>query len=131
MEACQKAIATQGWRVLSHTDTSIVCKEVSPTVTSFTFAAQVAISVRASQEANTSISKITLEGSIFGFGPIQSGHLRGQVGALKNNIKLAANPSPAPSGSSIAEEILELNQLREQGLLSDDEFALAKAKLLK
>lgn len=44
----------------------------------------------------------------------------------------AAQEAPAADGSSgnIADEIQRLAGLKEQGILSDDEFAAAKAKLL-
>ncbi|MFN8197535.1 MAG: SHOCT domain-containing protein [Nakamurella multipartita] len=42
-----------------------------------------------------------------------------------------APPAAAPAGgSNIADEIQRLASLKEQGILSDDEFAAAKAKLL-
>jgi hypothetical protein len=41
----------------------------------------------------------------------------------------AAPPAPASSGS-VADEIAKLGELRKQGLLSDEEFAAQKARLL-
>jgi hypothetical protein len=44
-----------------------------------------------------------------------------------------AAPAPAPTtaapSSDLVEQLQQLSQLREQGVLSDDEFAAAKAKL--
>jgi hypothetical protein len=44
------------------------------------------------------------------------------------------SPAPAPAasgeGSSLVDEIQKLATLKEQGLLSEDEFAAAKSKLL-
>jgi hypothetical protein len=43
----------------------------------------------------------------------------------------AAAPAPAPSGGSIdMEQLKQLGQLHESGVLSDEEFAAAKAKVL-
>ena len=40
-----------------------------------------------------------------------------------------ANPSE-PGSASVADKVIELNRLREQGVLSDSEFAALKAELL-
>ncbi|HZW41249.1 MAG TPA: SHOCT domain-containing protein [Agromyces sp.] len=42
----------------------------------------------------------------------------------------AAAPAPAAAGTDIVAELQKLATLRDQGILSDDEFAAAKAKLL-
>jgi Short C-terminal domain len=39
-------------------------------------------------------------------------------------------PAPAPAGDPLTAELERLGNLRSQGLLSDEEFAAAKAKLL-
>jgi hypothetical protein len=41
-----------------------------------------------------------------------------------------AVPAPRASGPSMADQLNQLADLHKQGLLSDDEFAAAKAKLL-
>jgi len=42
----------------------------------------------------------------------------------------AAPAAPADSGTDVVAELQKLAALKEQGILSDDEFAAAKAKLL-
>jgi Short C-terminal domain len=43
----------------------------------------------------------------------------------------AADPAPGPAaGSSMADQLGQLADLHQQGVLTDDEFAAAKAKLL-
>ena len=42
----------------------------------------------------------------------------------------AAAPAPAAGGTDLVAELQKLAALRDQGILSDDEFAAAKAKLL-
>jgi hypothetical protein len=42
----------------------------------------------------------------------------------------AAAPSASPAAPSMADQINQLSDLHNQGVLSDDEFAAAKAKLL-
>ncbi|WP_305093624.1 SHOCT domain-containing protein [Prescottella sp. R16] len=39
-------------------------------------------------------------------------------------------PAPAPAGDDLVGKLQQLQQLRDSGALSDDEFAAAKAKLL-
>ncbi len=39
-------------------------------------------------------------------------------------------PPPAPAQPSMLDQLNQLNELHQQGALSDDEFAAAKAKLL-
>lgn len=42
----------------------------------------------------------------------------------------AAAPAPAGGGSSTIEQLKELGALKEQGILTEEEFAAQKAKLL-
>jgi Short C-terminal domain len=42
----------------------------------------------------------------------------------------AAVPAPRAAGPSMTDQLNQLSGLRNQGVLSDDEFAAAKAKLL-
>jgi hypothetical protein len=42
----------------------------------------------------------------------------------------AAAPAPAPAADDVAAQIQRLGELKAQGLLSDEEFAAAKARLL-
>lgn len=41
-----------------------------------------------------------------------------------------APPAPATSGGSTIDQLKELGELKEQGILTEDEFAAQKAKLL-
>ena len=41
-----------------------------------------------------------------------------------------APPPPPPSGSDLSTQLAELTELRDRGVLTDEEFAAAKAKLL-
>ena len=106
-------------------------KEVSPKATSFTWAAKVEIAIRESGAG----SEVLLNGSITGMGPVQKGHLRGQVGALRNKIGLAAQDAGGDgqggaNGGEISGELERLAGLHQSGALTDEEFAQAKARLL-
>ena len=52
--------------------------------------------------------------------------------AVAQQQAAAAQPAPAPAagGTDVVAELQKLAALKEQGILSDDEFAAAKAKLL-
>jgi Short C-terminal domain len=57
-----------------------------------------------------------------------------QAVAQQQAAQAAAAPPPAPApaagGTDLVAELQKLSALRDQGILSDDEFAAAKAKLL-
>jgi hypothetical protein len=59
-----------------------------------------------------------------------------QAVAQQQAAQAAAAPAPAPAaapaagGTDLVAELQKLGALRDQGILSDDEFAAAKAKLL-
>ncbi|WP_188744617.1 SHOCT domain-containing protein [Agromyces bauzanensis] len=50
--------------------------------------------------------------------------------AQQQAAQAAAAPAPAAAGTDIVAELQKLGALHDQGILSDDEFAAAKAKLL-
>ena len=51
--------------------------------------------------------------------------------ATAPEVEATATPSPSEPGSkSVADKVIELNRLREQGVLSDAEFAALKAELI-
>lgn len=130
-QVCRRAISELGWRILEDEGTRLVVKEVSPQSTSFTWSAKIDVVVEEIEGG----SEISLNGSITGMGPIQKGHLRGQLGALRNKITLAAQDA-APSGESasasgdLSGELTRLGDLHLSGVLTEEEFAQAKARLL-
>ena len=80
---CREAIAEVNWRVFANKSNYILCKELFPQITSCIWPVQIEITMSSLGKCK---SKILLSGSIFGLGPIQYGHLRGQVGNLHNRI---------------------------------------------
>jgi hypothetical protein len=128
-EVCREAVAGIGWNVLENNEVRLICSERA-NLTSFTGQAKVEIDLIPQTEDMT---RIILIGSMFGFGPIVSGHLKGQVGDFRNRIQLAANKHSAPSNSftnSLASELERLGDLKSKGVISDEEFNQAKARLL-
>lgn len=127
-QACRRAISEMGWRVLEDDGRRLVAKEITPQSINFTWSAKVEILI----EEDGSVSAIQLNGSITGMGPIQKGHLKGQVGALKNKIGLAAGATASEnSRGDISAELERLADLQKSGALSAEEFAQAKAQVLE
>ncbi|MBE9138103.1 SHOCT domain-containing protein [Nodosilinea sp. LEGE 07088] len=62
--------------------------------------------------------------------------LQAQMAAMQAQQAVAATPTPAatpaaaPAGNDMLAQLQQLAQLKESGVLSDEEFQLAKAKLL-
>ena len=76
---------------------------------------------------------VAVNSSNFGLGPIQGGHVKGVAETFLSNVKfqLGKNQASAPSaGDDLAGQLEKLAEMKAKGLLSDEEFAAAKAKLL-
>ena len=82
-------------------------------------------------KADTQGQKILVRTSNLGFGPIQGGHVKGVAETFLSKLMLKLEESASEAGTKgIADELQKLAALKEQGLLSDEEFTAAKAKLL-
>jgi hypothetical protein len=128
-EACQQAAAQMGWRVLDQRCDYIRLKEVA---TALACGSPVQIDVCLTQAAQA--TSVDIRGGSLGFGPIQSGHVRGQVGAFVNRLQvclrqLSQQPTPPPR-EQLAVDLGRLADLHRAGALTDSEFALAKQRLL-
>ncbi len=88
-----------------------------------------AVKLELAVETADSGSLLLVKGSNFGFGPIQSNHVKGQVGNFMNRLQLALE-QPTASGAGLSAELEKLSGLHQQGILTDDEFAAAKNRLL-
>ena len=128
---CRRAVAELGWRVLDQSPTRVRCKEAAVSGMSFNWPAEVDIILSSHNPSQTSV---LLNGSVFGLGPIQKGHLQGQMGNLRNRIELAAldrsSKAPAEASGTLSSELEKLAKLRRDGILTDDEFHRAKQRLL-
>ena len=126
--ACHEAVTELGWLVLDQRDNVLVCKEhIAFTCCSTHYPAHVEI-VWMQDGGNT---RITLNGSIFYGGPIQNKHLKEQVENLKNRIEInLRNTESSSPKSTLADELEKLAFLREKEIISEEEFAKAKEKLL-
>jgi len=130
---CQQALAESELEVKNRSEGLIICEEH----VSFGFTNPARLEVILKVESSDS-TRVIINGSNLGIGPIQSGHVRGKVEEIKNVILAEANEKgkaidiqkTGQSQSSLASEIEKLSKLREQGIISEDEFKQAKAKLL-
>jgi hypothetical protein len=53
-----------------------------------------------------------------------------RIGDLEQQQQYAPPPQQAPAGPSMYDQLQQLSTLHDQGALTDEEFAAAKAKLL-
>ena len=76
---------------------------------------------------------LDIRGNMWGFGPIMTGKTRESVRTFRSGVKLklADRSQGNPSSGGLADELEKLSAMKDKGLLSEDEFAAAKAKLLK
>ena len=129
-EACQQAIAQMGWRVLNRESNSIKFKEVMSQSTSFTNPCEIEVRLTESPQGTV----VDVLGSNWGIGPIQSGHVEGQVGNFVNRLqvylKQIQQQRKAPLSENFISELERLANLHKAGALTDTEFALAKQRLL-
>jgi hypothetical protein len=128
---CRSVVADLGWRVMDQSPMNIRCKEVAVSAMSFNWPAEVDVVL---SSPNASQTTVLLSGSVFGFGPIQKGHLQGQLGNLRNRIELIAQErstrAPAAASVPLSVELEKLAALRKDGILTEDEFQKAKQRLL-
>lgn len=66
-----------------------------------------------------------------GFGPFQGDHVKGVAETFLSKLQLKLSESTQLGGTAgIADELQKLASLKQQGILTEDEFAAAKAKLI-
>ena len=83
--------------------------------------------------ASDAKTTVSVKSSNFGLGPVQGGHAKGVAETFLSNVKLqlGKTQASAPSaGDDLAGQLEKLAEMKAKGLLSDEEFAAAKAKLL-
>lgn len=82
---------------------------------------------------STSNTTVAVKSSNLGFGPVQGGHVKGVAETFLSNVKLQLGKAQASASSAsddLAGQLEKLAEMKAKGLLSDEEFAAAKAKLL-
>jgi hypothetical protein len=86
--ACQAAIRAGNWKIMSTDGRNFLVKEQFGLVAMLmSYPTRAAILLHDRSEAET---RVELHGSIFGFGPIQSGRVRAALARLRAEIERAA-----------------------------------------
>jgi hypothetical protein len=116
LTVCLSAANGPGWRMTRQSETSLACVEIPQPGLSFSNPAQVEIALA---DAGSNATRITLRGSNFGFGPIQSNHVKQQVQALRQLIECAAGQARAPASPKTSTRSVVVNG----EYLSDEELA--------
>lgn len=96
----------------------------------FSNPAKLVVSLSASSES----CRLIVRSSNVGFGPIQGGHVKGVAETFLSNVRLYLDRTSQQArrvSGGIADDIQKLGALKDQGLLTDEEFSAAKAKLLE
>jgi hypothetical protein len=91
LAACRSALTSAGWQVTGQTDSGVAGREI---VGAFSYHAPVTIDMTAAGSAGHGTT-LTLKGSNFGLGPIQSSHVKKQVQMLVDAVSIAVS-RPAP-----------------------------------
>lgn len=140
LTALLSAIKDLDWILLSKKSDGVVCKEFNtkPLIKKATNDATIDVTINESQR------KILYKGKNFGFGPIQSTHVKQQVLLVKEkfeqNLKMG-NPSLSPvkenssdtpntSTMNISLELKKISDLLKNGILTEEEFENAKRRIL-
>lgn len=114
--ACLNAAGGVGWRVTGQADTSLSCKEIAQPGLSFANPVQIDIALTSAGGNDTHVA---MRGSNFGFGPLQSDHVRRQVQSLRQQIEQAADRATGPAATRTHVHAVVVNGER----LGDDELA--------
>ena len=85
MLQCRQALGEVGWTIKAVQPDCIVASEGRIRLTSVTWPAKVILRVAGGQRG----TEISLDGSVGGWGPIQSNHLKGQLPRLAEMIQTA------------------------------------------
>ncbi len=87
MKICRDAVASTGWLILDQNETGITIKEPGAiNLNQGTWS--VTLKIECVHEAGGTM--VSMEGKNFGFGPIQSKHVAGQIGRFRNLVELAS-----------------------------------------
>lgn len=118
--SCLSAAGGVGWRITAQADTALSCKEIAQPGLSFANPVQIDITLTRASDNDT---HVVMRGSNFGFGPLQSSHVRRQVQALRQQIEQAADRATGPAAAPNHANAVVVNGER----LGDDELAALPA----
>lgn len=127
LQACRAVVSEMKLVVKRDSINSIIGSEKA-NLFGFAWPAKIEVIVSPS----TGGCSISIKASNGGIGPIQSNHVKGVAETFASNLKLKLSAAQSlPSDAGLAAQLEKLARLKQQGLLSEDEYAAAKAKLLR
>lgn len=135
--ACRMSLSTNPDFTVSETPEGFIVKEMNANdaVPGLLITFRATAIVRYLEKGNISISV-----SNNGIGPVQKNHVTQICGMIANMVKIGADQAvqrkqsvsntPSIVNTSIPEQIKQLAELKEAGILTEDEFQAKKAELL-
>jgi hypothetical protein len=125
-QACRWSLNEMQVSIAQDAGSRFVAKEKG-NLLSFANPAKLEINITPLQSGCT----LSISSSNFGVGPVQGGHVKGVAETFLSKIRLKLSETPQqPSIPNLANELANLASLKDQGLLTEEEFTAAKAKLL-
>jgi hypothetical protein len=94
LKACQVALLNIGWSFERKPDKAFITAWEPQKLLSTAWAVKTTIYLKPNPDGST---RITIEGSNFGFGPVQKAHLKQQVNLLANYVEQAVGTSSSPT----------------------------------
>lgn len=125
-QACRYALNEMKLSIKKDGGSNFVAKEQFKML-GFSYPAKIEVQIK--DDANR--VKVLVNSSNMGFGPVQGGHVKtvAETFLSKVQYKLSEGRRQVPQ-TSVADELQKLAALREQGVLSEEEFEAAKRKLI-
>jgi len=125
-QACRYALNEMQVAIKQDTGLKLAAKEKLKML-GFANPAKIEVGIR--QDAHG--TRIAVKTSNFGLGPVQGDHAKSVAETFLGKVQFKLNESTKERGAiGIADELQKLATLKGQGVLSEEEFLAAKAKLL-
>jgi hypothetical protein len=112
LQLCRSAVQAIGWRITAQQSNTLT---VLQTPQGMSFGSPVTVQITLA-EADSGSTRLTLNGSNFGLGPIQSGHVKSQVQLLRQSIEQAATQPPQSSGTFTRSVIVNEERVSDETL---------------
>jgi hypothetical protein len=101
VSVCRATLRVAGWQIISESNTHLVADESTNPLLSVSWPARIEITSSVDPSGGT---RVVMNGSIFGFGPIQLGYLRNVMFTLRATIAQAATQPAASDRVATAPE---------------------------
>src|SRR5262245_56942041 len=115
VSVCRATLRGAGWQITSDSDTRLVADESTNPLLSISWPARIEITVGAGPSRGT---RVVMNGSIIGFGPIQSGYLRNAMLTLRAAVERAATQPTRASRATAPRETASPTGERRSGTVN-------------